>query len=234
MQKIDSQTGTIAELKASVDSMKGKVEKNTIATAESVKEFKASYADIAKEGFASSGTPRTTKSMQKPKFSNNVQTPKQSTPAATGTSNILIGKPLSPPRNKRTGRQNPEKGVWISGIHRDTTVDEMTNHIRQAIGIEPADFEVHKLVKKDRDISTYRFVSFYIGCTHTNFNRLMDPMYWPSNSQIREFELKQQSSEPSTGERLGQTSQRSEASKNSQGRPNEMERSAMDTTQVTH
>lgn len=154
-----------------------------------------------------------------------------SRPVITGTSNIVIGKPLSPPKQKRTDRPKHEKGVWICGIHRDTTEGEMADHIKNSIGIAPTEFEVRKLVKKDRDITTYSFVSFFIGCKQANFNTLMQPIYWPSNSQIREFEF---TDKPSNGQRLGQTTRQGEQSKNSPTRPNNLEPTAMDTAQVTH
>ena len=63
------------------------------------------------------------------------------------------------------------------------------HYIRDSIGITSTDVDVRKLVKKGRDINEYRFVSFRIGCSSINFNKLMNPMYWPSNSRIREFEF---------------------------------------------
>lgn len=111
----------------------------------------------------------------------------------------------------------------------------MTEHIKGSIGIASTEFEVRKLVKKDRDITTYSFVSFFIGCKQANFSTLMQPMYWPSNSQIREFEIDSQPHQPSTGEQLGQTSQQMETSKNSERQPMAPDQTAMDTAaQVTH
>lgn len=211
VQKIDTQTNMIAGLQVSVDSMKGAVQQNTVTVADSVKESRATYADIAKKGMAQIETTRSTKFIQTPKTSKPMQTPKSSKPVITGTSTNLIGKPLLPPQRKRVDRPKPEKAVWISRIHRDTTEEELTKYIKESIGIAPAEFEVRKLVKKGRDIATYSFISFYVACTKTNFDRLMNPMYWPSNSQIREFELEQQSS---TGAKLNPTSQQMEASKN--------------------
>lgn len=239
VQKIDSQTSTIAGLKLSVDSMNGTLKSNTVNIAESIKETRATYADIAKKGVVMFETPRATKLSHTPKTSKQMQTPKSSKPSQatklskqviTGTSTNKIGKPLSPPQRKRIDRPKPEKAIWISRIHRDTTEEELTNYIKDSIGIAPTEFQVRKLVKKDRDITTYSFVSFYVACTHENFNTLINPMHWPSNSQIREFELEQQ---PSTGSKLDQTVQG--APKNSQGTPNgnqSAEQSAMDTEQV--
>lgn len=231
VQKIDTQTNTIAGLQASVEKMNGTIQGNTAAIVESTKESKASYASVTRKGIVSAGTPTSTKRMETPKLLKPVKTPKISKPVTAGTSNILIGKPLSPPKQKRAGRLEHEKGVWISGIHRDTTEEEITEHIKGSIGIASTEFEVRKLVKKDRDITTYSFVSFFIGCKQANFSTLMQPMYWPSSSQIREFEIKDK---PSTGERVGQMTRQAEESKNSPNRPNNLEPTPMETGQVTH
>jgi len=230
-QKIDTQTNKIEGLQTSVEKMNGSIRDNTAAIAESTKETKATYVSIARKGFDSVGTPKTTKRMEAPKSSKPMKTPKMSKPVTTGTSNIAIGKPLSPPKQKRAGRPKYEKGVWISGIHRDTSEGEITEHIVRSIGIASTEFEVRKLVKKDRDITTYSFVSFFIGCKQVNFSTLMQPMYWPSNSQIREFEI---NDKPSTGERVSQMTRQGEESKNSPTRPNNLEQTAMDTVPVTH
>ncbi|XP_037049652.1 uncharacterized protein LOC119083942 [Bradysia coprophila] len=208
--------------------MNGTVRENTAAVVESTKESKATYASIARKGIDSVGTPRSTKRVETPKSLKPMKTPKMSKPVTAGTSNILIGKPLSPPKQKRADQPEHEKGVWISGIHRDTTEAEIMEHIKGSIGIASTEFEVRKLVKKNRDITTYSFVSFFIGCKQANFSTLMQPMYWPSNSQIREFEIVRR---PSTGARVGQISQQMEASKNSERLLKDPEQTAMDTAQ---
>lgn len=241
VQKIDTQTSTLADLQVSVDTMKGAVQKNTAVIVESIKESRATYADIAKKGVTPIETPRSTKHLNAPKKSSSTLTPKNSKPLIAGTSTKTIGKPLSPPKVTRSSRSKPEKAVWISRLHRDTTEIELTNYINESIGISPADFDVRKLVKKDRDINTYSYVSFYVACTQANFNTLMNPMYWPSNSQIREFELDKQSS---IVVKLSQSTEpkdrREEAPKNYHGLPNNNvdnhlpQESSMDTDQVNH
>lgn len=231
VQKIDTQTKTITGLLTSVEEMKGTVRENTAAIVESTKESKATYANILRKRIVPVETPTSTKRMIAPKSLKPMKRPKMSKPVTAGTSNILIGKPLSPPKQKRAGRPKHEKGVWVSGIHRDTTEGEITEHIKESIGIATTEFEVRKLVKKDRDITTYSFVSFFIGCKQANFSTLMQPMYWPSNSQIREFEIEDK---PSTGERVSHMTRQGNESKNSPSRSHNLEHIALDTTQETH
>lgn len=118
-------------------------------------------------------------------------------------------------------------------MHRDISEDEMLTYIRNDLGIKDDQLEVRKLVKKDRDISMYSFVSFCIMCSANLFDTLMDVNKWPSYSQIREFEL---NSNPSTGAKLNERS----PSKNAQEKLNETLKSPiqpilqMDTSQVTN
>lgn len=72
------------------------------------------------------------------------------------------------------------------------------------MGIASTDeFDVRKLVKKDKELSTYSFVSFKVACSVEIFNVLLDPMKWPRNSRIREFDLERRTS---SGVRLTQQS----------------------------
>ena len=154
-QKIDCQTNVIASLQVSVDSMKGVVQQSSVAVSESIKEARTTYADIAKKGIGFNSTPRRTKNVQMPK------TPKASKPtkpAIARQSNNGIGRLLSPVQ-REVARPNPEKAVWVSNMHRDTTVEdeELSDYISKATGLPPSDFDVLNLVKKDRDITSYRY-----------------------------------------------------------------------------
>lgn len=206
VQKVTTQSNTISGLQASIETMNGTVSQQTAAIAESSKisndnyssikqslgqfnesvqkQGNLSYAEIAKRGIE--------KRSETPKLTKANRTPRRDRPV-TGTSNNVIGKPISPNQPK-TAHPKPEKAVWLSKIHRDATEEELTQYISDTIGITSTEVDVRKLVKKDRDISEYSFVSFRIACKIEHFNRLMDPMYWPSNSLIREFDLNRRTS----------------------------------------
>ena len=116
---------------------------------------------------------------------------KTQTPSVNGTAEKVIGKQLSPikPRQKMI-RKVPEKAIWIGRLHRDTTEDDISTYIKNEWNIMNVDqLEIRKLVKKDRDLSEYTFVSFKVGCSAELFNTLMDVTKWPSNCQIREFKI---------------------------------------------
>lgn len=245
--EIKSQTATIAALKSSVDSMHGTLKQHTetdqtlveksngqmSSIKESISETKnliesmkqQTYANVLKRQLSQSETP---KSSRTPKRSGLKQTPVMS-----GTSTKTIGKPRSPiqPRQRepRKERKVAEKAIWISKLHRDTTEDELLSYIRSDLGITDDKLEIRKLVRKDRDISTYSFVSFCIMCSANQFENLMDVNKWPTYSQIREFEL---NSNPSTGVKLnarGSTKNLQETPIETQNLPKPVE---METSQV--
>lgn len=196
VQKVDIQTSTIKELKTSVDTMNETVSLQKVAVGDAIKinnanissikktldqtpsvNRKKSYAETAKNGLSNSNeTPKTSKSKQ---------TPRSNKPVLVGMSKSVIGRPLDNERPK----MKPEKAIWVSRIHPETTEDEIKDYIKNTIGITSPDIAVRKLVKKDKDLSTYSFVSFCIKCSTPNFSKLMDPVCWPSTCRIREFDL---------------------------------------------
>lgn len=170
---------------------------------------KPSYADVAKRSQRQRGGFETPRSSKAPKVNNT------ETPVLSGKSTKVIGKALSPIQPKRNtkpriDRKTAEKAIWVSKLHRDTSVGEVLSYIRDDLGISVEQLEVRKLVKKDRDISEYSFISFCIACPANLFETLMDENKWPSNSQIREFKM---TSNPSTGAKLNEKS----PSKNAEG-----------------
>lgn len=239
VQEIKTNTETIAGLKNSVDSMKETISEQKATVGESIRlneesysTIKQSYANILKNTSQNDvkETPRSTRPFrtqkptpkQVPKQTPK-QTPKPNKPTVSGTSEKVIGKPPSPNRIRLNGRSNTapksEKAIWVSRLHRDTTEEELSSYIKDAIGITSTDqYQVRKLVKKDKELSSYSFVSFKITCPVNMFHTLMDVKIWPNYSQIREFDLDQKIS---SGIRLNQ--QRSDETEISQSK-NEMEK----------
>lgn len=118
----------------------------------------------------------------------------------------------------------PEKAIWLGRLHRDTTEDEILAYIKDELGIVNADqLQVRKLVKKDRDISEYSFISFKIGCSTEIFKELLDVNEWPTNCNIREFSS-------DAGQPEGARINRKSPSKNELSTPNETHTSHMEQT----
>lgn len=170
--------------------------------------IKNSYAAVVKEGIHQiNETPKSslrgkgvTPGSHKP-----ARTPKTDKPVMSGTSAKVIGKPLSPisqnPRNARSKIDYAtQKAIWVSKLHRDTTEEELETFVKELSGAaETGQYQVRKLVKKDRALSSYSFVSFKVTCPENMLSTLLDVSKWPSNCQIREFDLDRNAS---TGVRL--------------------------------
>lgn len=147
-----------------------------------------------------SGTPTSSRTPRNNTNSNQVKTP-----SVAGKSNHVIGKPLSPnqfrpnqranQRTRPTPKKTLEKAIWISRLHRDTTEDEILDYIRDRIGIDTdGQVEIRKLVKKDRDLASYSYISFRVSCSEALFGTLIDVNKWPSTCMLREFEMEPNSS----------------------------------------
>lgn len=198
--ELKNNTATISALKSSVDSMHGTINQQKVSLDESIKSSltgthsliesikKQSYSNILKGVSNRRNDGETPKSSRTPSTSVRNQ-PK--VPAVSGTSTNVLGKPLSPITSKpKVQRKMPEKAVWISKLHRDTSEEEILLYVKEKLGIAEVDrLEIRKLVKKDRDISTYSFVSFKIGCPANLLDTLLDVKNWPQYCQIREFNL---------------------------------------------
>lgn len=224
VDKVETQTATIVELKTSVDSMNSAISQQNTTVEKSIKintetvssinkvlsetpnvvksAIKHSYAAVLKESISEGNeTPRSSKRNNRatPMPSKPIRTPRTNKPVIIGTSEKVIGKPISPKQNRHNVRssaiQTSQKAIWVSGLHRDTKEQEIETYVKDLLGVAATDqFQVRKLVKKDRELSSYSFVSFKITCSESNFDTLLNPNYWPSNSQIREFEMDRQMS----------------------------------------
>lgn len=211
-RKIGENTSVIAGLTVSVDTMKDTLSQQHLSVQEAVKMNTRNASMINQSRTPAIGSARNSTKSRPFSYANTVKrsmnqtdgnaTPRSSktssTPSAKpvviGTSNNVIGKPPSPKQVRLDVRRTPkhEKAIWVSRLHRDTTDEEMSLYIKNSIGITVADkFQVRKLVKKDRDISTYSFVSFRVTCSADIFNTLLDAEKWPNYCQIREFDLNQ-------------------------------------------
>lgn len=220
VQKVETQTATIAALKTSVDSMNSNVTQQNASVEKSIKinaenlssinkvlietpavvqsAIKHTYATVVKGNEtprSSMRNNRSTPSSTKPN-----RTPRSIKPVVNGMSTKVIGKPISPDQNRRNVRSNGsttnQKAIWVSGLHRDTTEQEIESYVKGLVGGASTDqFQIRKLVKKDRELSSYSFVSFKISCPESNFGTFLDPKNWPSNCRLREFEMDRQMSD---------------------------------------
>lgn len=115
----------------------------------------------------------------KPKF--NGPKPKIGTKTAvTGLS--VIAQP------KRVEKPAFSKAIWVSRLNPATSSDEITKYILENTPIDDNNrFNVHKLVKKDQDLSLLKFVSFKVELNDDDFELLNDEDCWPADVMVREF-----------------------------------------------
>lgn len=101
---------------------------------------------------------------------------------------VVVAKPEP---KVRAEKPKFEKAVWISRLGTSVTEDIVRDYITQNTSV--SNCSVHKLVKKDRDLSTLNFISFEIAVNETDFAVLNDKNVWPANVMVREFvEIKPQ------------------------------------------
>lgn len=141
-----------------------------------------SYADAlgSKQSIKRKRTETTlTANAMKPKF--NGPPPKTGTKTTiTGLSVVAKSKPIEKPKFT--------KAVWVSRFDPSTTCDEITNYIMENTKIDDkTKFNVHKLVKKDQDLSQLKFVSFKLEVNNDLFDTLKDENLWPEDVWVREF-----------------------------------------------
>lgn len=138
-----------------------------------------SYADAARQNdFQMSAKRKRTDIMNAEKFA-----PKAKSGTKLNSCGLsVVSKP------KRDEKPKFDKAIWVSRFNRDTTVEEITDYILTETNIDDKSmYTVHKLVKKDCDLTTLKFVSFKIQVNEDNFAILMDPDMWPEGILVREF-----------------------------------------------
>lgn len=211
IRKVEDQTATITGLQASVETMNDTILQQKEAVGESIKVNNENLSSIKqtlnqtpifnrsdrKQTYAS--TLKGAINNETPKSSKKSRTMSNSKPVLSGTSTNVIGKPPSPKTSNRIVRLilslKPEKAVWISNLHRETNEEDLMSYIKDTICIaSTSEINVRKLVKKDREISSYSFVSFRVTCSVDTFNTLLDVSNWPNYCKIREFDLEQKMS----------------------------------------
>lgn len=94
------------------------------------------------------------------------------------------------PKPMRTIDAKPkfEKALWVSRFKPDVSNEEVANYITTSTPINDKErIAVHKLVKKDADLSTLKFVSFKIEMSAEDLDILNDSSLWPEDVLVREF-----------------------------------------------
>lgn len=126
--------------------------------------------------------------LQSPKFHRSApQKPQIVPPVRIGTKSTSCGLSIVP---KPTIISKPrfEKAIWASRFSPSTTTEEINQFIIENTPVkDPSRFTIHKLVKKDCDLTSLRFVSFKVATNTDDFDILCDPDIWPKGIEVRAF-----------------------------------------------
>lgn len=182
LSKIDSNASVLNKIDAKVTDIDGS--RSVLMNAAPVV---PSFANVLRKGIKATPkrvtiTQSSGSNTSQQQLTSNSQKP--NLPGMAGKLSTVIGKPLSP-------KAPPKKSIWISRLHRDTVESDIATYVNGILGAIPTDnqISIRKLVKKDRELSSYSFVSFRITCTLDLFTALLDADKWPSSVEIREFEV---------------------------------------------
>lgn len=94
------------------------------------------------------------------------------------------------PRLNRVRDEKPvyAKALYVSGLGPATSGDEIVKYIVENTSVKDATkFRVHKMVKKDADLSQLRFVSFKVEMNADELEILDNVELWPQGVRVREF-----------------------------------------------
>lgn len=139
------------------------------------------FASAVRDNFAPPSAKRSRPEKTPNKIKYNAPPPKVGT-KTTFAGLSVVSKP------KRAELQKFTKYIWVSRLKPETSEDEMIDYIvKNTSANDNTKFRVHKLVKKDADLSALKFVSFKIDVNENEFNTLCDPDVWPENIMVREF-----------------------------------------------
>lgn len=96
-----------------------------------------------------------------------------------GDPSLVVASPLS--------NRNFDKFLFVSNMHRSVETDAIIKHVCDKLKVEKTQVLCHKLVKRDADISGFRFVSFKVGVERELFEKINNFHFWPAGSKIKEF-----------------------------------------------
>lgn len=86
--------------------------------------------------------------------------------------------------------------LYVSKFSNNTTCDDVLNFLsHHQFSSDMSNIRVHRLTKKNQDVSRLSFVSFKIETNREIGERLLHANFWPKGSYIKEFVRKNSSSE---------------------------------------
>lgn len=103
-------------------------------------------------------------------------------------SNEKVLKVVPKPNRVRDEKPKFAKALYVSGLHPDTTTDQLADYIVSYTPVTDATkFKVHKMVKKGVDVSTLKFVSFKVEMNDDDLDILDNADLSDEGVRVREF-----------------------------------------------
>lgn len=94
------------------------------------------------------------------------------------------------PKLNRISSEQPKfaKALYVSRLNPSVTNEELIDYIVSNTPVnDKTKFNVHKMVKKDADLSSMKFVSFKVELNAEDLDVLDDGDLWPEGVIVREF-----------------------------------------------
>lgn len=191
----DINTAEIAEIKSlstkteanvkKVTEQSGQMNQCTPATGAAM-----NYAQAYRSNALSKAAGQTPTSAPKRKRFNSPISGKMELPAPKiGTKSSVSGLSVVPKLNRsKDDKPKFDKALFVSRFHPETTCEQITEYITSNTTVtDGTKFNVHKMVRKDADISALKFVSFKVELNADELDILDDGNLWPENVIVREF-----------------------------------------------
>lgn len=108
-----------------------------------------------------------------------------------GTRKNVDGLVAVPKPNLNRDKTKFEKALFVTRLSPTTTIDDVIGYITTQTPVTDKErINVHKLVKKDADLSKMQYISFKVELNADDLEVLLDHNLWPDDMGVREFSEK--------------------------------------------
>lgn len=80
-----------------------------------------------------------------------------------------------------------KKSIYISRLQPSVTAEKICDYIKSKMPLGENDVSLRMLVKKDQKVDDLTFISYRLSCTDENYDKFMEPSFWPAHVLIGEF-----------------------------------------------
>ena len=102
-------------------------------------------------------------------------------------SSTIIGTSNSVSSLQSVSLHRYENWIYVSRLSPSTSLEYVYKHFMDILNMRKNDISVIRLVPKDKDLKTFSFISFKIGCSLNCFDKVMCSEKWPVGIVVKEF-----------------------------------------------